>query len=799
MSRVAGALWRSLPAWQVYGANTGVGKTVLSTILCKVSSRFHPERKVWFLKPVSTGPLEDADDGRHLNRYARDVNSKCLYQFNQPVSPHLAARRPSDTDILDSISQQLGTWAKEGPGFAVVETAGGVLSPGPNGSLQADLYRPLRFPVVLVADPRLGGISSTIAAYESLSIRGYDISAVTVFTDAYYKNHEYLEDFFGEKGIRVFGIPFPPARDEHSVSKDEKSMQAFYEDVINHPNIGNLLAALSTKHERRIGELGTMAARANDVIWYPFTQHQLVSPSNISVIDSAYGDCFQTFTNKPADGDTTNNEVLQFSFDGSASWWTQGLGHGNPDLSLSAAYAAGRYGHVMLPGGIHEPALSLAEDLIDLLENPRLKRVFYSDNGSTGMEIALKMGLRVSCDRYGWDASQEEVGILGLSGSYHGDTIGTMDCSEPSTYNKRVEWYRGRGYWFKFPTVKMCKGQWVVEVPEELQEHLFDNKTFSSLGSVFNLEHRKESDAAYLYRDYIKSTLQELVQRDSRKFGALIIEPLILGAGGMIFADPLFQHTLVQVVRENPQLFSSRDDLPPPSPATSWSGLPVIFDEVFTGLYRLGRRTSASFLDVHPDISVHAKLLTGGLLPLSTTLASEDIFNTFLSPQKTDALLHGHSYTAHAVGCQVALTSLKKMLHMEKSGYWNSFVDDWTSANALLKKATATTTSDPVESENPVVWSSWSHGLVRDLSYAESVEGVFALGSVLSISFRDESGGGYTSAAASGLQSKLAQGSPGFNVHSRVLGNVLYLMASMTSKPDELRRIEQMVRSALLL
>jgi dethiobiotin synthetase/adenosylmethionine--8-amino-7-oxononanoate aminotransferase len=159
--------------------------------------------------------------------------------------------------------------------------------------------------------------------------------------------------------------------------------------------------------------------------------------------------------------------------------------------------------------------------------------------------------------------------------------------------------------------------------------------------------------------------------------------------------------------------------------------LPVIFDEVFTGLYRLGRPTSASFLDVHPDIAVNAKLLTGGLIPLCTTVASQEIFDTFSSPEKSDALLHGHSYTAHAVGCTVAVDSLKAMADMDKNGSWEKFKTDWS------PKAAA-----PANSSVPDVWSVWSQSLLKDLSCAESVESVFAIGTVLSISLRDAQGGG---------------------------------------------------------
>ena len=175
--------------------------------------------------------------------------------------------------------------------------------------------------------------------------------------------------------------------------------------------------------------------------------------------------------------------------------------------------------------------------------------------------------------------------------------------------------------------------------------------------------------------------------------------------------------------------------------STSWSGLPVIFDEVFTGLYRLGRFSSASFLGDHPDISVHAKLLTGGLVPLCTTLASQSIFEAFLSEDKSDALLHGHSYTAHAMGCQVAEKSLKTMMGMERKGKWEGFKRAWDSKPVSNTERVEAISSKKVGSGDGV-WSMWSEEGIVKLSHSSSVESVVAIGSVLAISLEDQSGGG---------------------------------------------------------
>jgi dethiobiotin synthetase/adenosylmethionine--8-amino-7-oxononanoate aminotransferase len=412
----------------------------------------------------------------------------------------------------------------------VLETAGGVHSPTPSGTSQAVLYRPLRLPICLVADRKLGGISASISAFESLHIRGYDLDAVLQFEDSHYQNHAYLREYFEKKGIKTIALPPPPPKRESNESEDLEVMAEYYDKMATHDAVEEMLSGLLEKHERRIENLEDMASRAYKQIWYPFTQHKDVSEKTILTVDSAYGDFFQT---RVREGE---GRLLNPTFDGSASWWTQGLGHGNPELSLAAAYAAGRYGHVMFAGATNEPSLLLAESLLKNLNNPRLQKVFYSDNGSTGMEVAAKMALTAACERYKWDVPKGDVGILGLKGSYHGDTIGTMDCSEPSVYNEKVHWYEGRGYWFDFPQVKLKDGEWVVEPPAGMEQEFGETTTFDSLNNIFDLGSRTGLLTAEKYRKYIQATLERLVREEGRTFGALIMEPVILGAGGMLFA-----------------------------------------------------------------------------------------------------------------------------------------------------------------------------------------------------------------------------------------------------------------------
>lgn len=234
-------------------------------------------------------------------------------------------------------------------------------------------------------------------------------------------------------------------------------------------------------------------------------------------------------------------------------------------------------------------------------------------------------------------------------------------------------------------------------------------------------------------------------------------------------------------------------------------------DEVFAGLYRLGHRTACSLLHIEPDVSVHAKLLTGGLLPLAATVASESMFEASLSPSKTDALLHGHSYTAHVVGCAVANASLKQLIKRDEDGGYDTFKSDWARgksmgaeimgalkdvAKSALPETNSTSSLRPV----PPVWSVWSTSFVSALSHAtDQVDGVWALGSVLSIQLKDEQGAGYTSDAAKSLRDRLLADDEGtgWNIHSRVLGNVLYLMTSQISEEQDVRMWERRVREVM--
>ena len=637
-------------------------------------------------------------------------------------------------------------------------------SPAPSGTTQVAGYRPLRLPTILVGDSNLGGISSTISAYESLILRGYDVDAVILFQDNYYRNSEYLEEWFAERNgstvgpkIRVGVVPKPPVRNvnlrvDHQETEEYYRMLEEYQVTNTQaPEVETIINHLDDLHYQRLSNLHSTPSRTRSAIWWPFVQHKhYTKDEDVTVIDSAHSDFFSVFRTQPPEALASTSTKHRLSlltplFDGSASWWTQAVGHSHPDLTYAAAYASGRYGHVMFPLASHEPALLLAERL--LKDGPGqgwASRVFFSDNGSTGMEVALKMAMKATRSRYRTEvSSMGDVGVLGMKGSYHGDTIGAMDASEANVFNKAVDWYRGRGYWFDVPTISVRSGKYFVSGPDALcSQPLSLNETikndsnklgewcleFNSLQDIFRMQHRLQSPLADSYRASIQGKLEGLVAA-GQAFGALVIEPLVMGAGGMLFVDPLFQRVLVDVVRSREDLFGEAfgAKLGEPRPEGAWRGLPVIYDEVFTGLYRLGVQSPSTVLDAAPDISVLAKILTGGTLPLSATLATDSIFEAFWGDQKTDALLHGHSYTAHPIGCAIANETLKMLDNMKTSGEWITARARW-----------GLPTTSPQGNEKdlaPEIWSFWDPAFVRQLSSMEMVDSVMTLGTVLAFRF----------------------------------------------------------------
>ncbi|KAJ3172606.1 hypothetical protein HDU88_005935 [Geranomyces variabilis] len=802
LKRSIPSLRAALPTYQVFAANTGVGKTLLSAALCRAAARAPVSafernqwskdrdtpaygRKVFYIKPVQTGYPEDSD-ARHVQQFCKSAATKTLYTYREPAGAHLCAaqeNRPvSDAELLTATRKAVDeAWedvrASQTPGIVFLETAGGVVSPVMSGTPQASAFRPLRYPTVLVGDANLGGVSTTLSAYESLVLRGYDVSAVLMFNNPKYRNHEAIaEQIDAAIPLHVFDLPPDPPRPRSGKElevdqklQDYTNMMVWYEG--SDAAAGQVVQGLLNIHERRISTLEHMAAEGESKVWWPFTQHTAVKST--TVIDSAYQDSFTLYNPlQAASGASSSQEpgTATASYDACASWWTQSLGHARLPLALTAVKTASRYGHVIFPECVHEPALDLAEGLLRSVGKGWGSRVFYTDNGSTGMEVALKAGLRVvekAMIRAGSLPANKELGVVGIEGGYHGDTIGVMDAASPTIYNEEVNWYRPRGVWFDPPTVSYNNGKYQVRIPDSFAAKGVSS-SYQSLSDLFS-DSRLETHAK-LYAAHIQQKLAEYTA-SGNPLGALIIEPLLLGAGGMIFVDPLFQKVLVSTVRA----------LPIP--------LPVIYDEVFVGFHRLGlglASPGSQLLGAHPDIACYAKNMSGGIVPTSATVVADRIYKAFEGETKKDALLHGHSYTAAPVGCAVAAKALGMYEGMVESARKSTGVN---AAPAQGRKHALPGTVGP---------AIWSEDLIEALSHLPTVDGIVSLGSVLAIELAATEKG-YAASRTSGavVNALRARG-----VFARPLGNVVYLMApyvSATEAADGVTKVEAALRELLLV
>ncbi|CAN0217250.1 unnamed protein product, partial [Discosporangium mesarthrocarpum] len=283
---------------QVYGANTEVGKTVISAGLCRAATSQGFQAS--YIKPVQTG---DVSDAVFVSRHAPTCRTKSLFNFTDPVSPHLAAARDSaptsDLDVLSAVIAEIEHVLERGPRnegatptdgdcvgtLTLVETAGGVLSPAPSGSLQADVFRPMRLPVLLVGDGRLGGIGATLSALESLRVRGYTVLGIALLgQEADLGNMGAISHHSGDIPVFELGALPPP----------DVALEPWYE--AQGAAFDSALRVLVRARAALGQELATSAERALESVWWPFTQHSGLGEGAVTVLDSAYGDCYNTVT-----------------------------------------------------------------------------------------------------------------------------------------------------------------------------------------------------------------------------------------------------------------------------------------------------------------------------------------------------------------------------------------------------------------------------------------------------------------------------------------------------------------------
>jgi len=324
-------------------------------------------------------------------------------------------------------------------------------------------------------------------------------------------------------------------------------------------------------------------------VWHPFTQAK-TAPDSV-LIRSGKGAVVYG-----ADG----KEYLDLV----SSWWVNLHGHAHPYIADAIAEQAHKLEQVIFAGLTHEPAVRLAQRLTSLLPGD-LNRVFYSDNGSTAVEVALKLALQY------WRnlGRPERRRYLAFEGGYHGDTVGAMSVGVSS------------GFFAPF------------------EDLLFEV-------DVLPFPETWEGDAAVAEKEArCLSALEAYLDRRGDETAAVIIEPLVQGAGGMRMCRAEFLQALVQKLRA--------------------AGVLVIFDEVMTGFGRTGDLFACLSAGVTPDLICLSKGLTAGFLPLAATVCRDPIYEAFLDTGFDKAFAHGHSFTANPLGCAAGLASLDLLMKEE--------------------------------------------------------------------------------------------------------------------------------------
>lgn len=335
--------------------------------------------------------------------------------------------------------------------------------------------------------------------------------------------------------------------------------------------------------------LERLLATDRDHVWHPYSS--ALTPSQPYLVESAAGVRLRL---RLPDGE--RRECI----DAMSSWWCAIHGYAVPELDVAARDQLGRMSHVMFGGLTHEPAIALAQRLIDLAPRPPggpespLQHVFFADSGSVSVEVAMKMALQVHVA-----AGRPRTRFFTIRGGYHGDTFQPMSVTDPVGGMHSL--FRGI-----------------------LPEHVFAPKPPPAGASEEALGEWEAATRA-LYAAHADS------------IAAVILEPILQGAGGMSFHDARVVQVLAELAREHGSL--------------------VIFDEIATGFGRTGTLWAAEACGVVPDVMCIGKALTGGYLTLAAVLCTREVALA-VSQGEAGGLMHGPTFMANPLACSIALASL---------------------------------------------------------------------------------------------------------------------------------------------
>ncbi len=344
-------------------------------------------------------------------------------------------------------------------------------------------------------------------------------------------------------------------------------------------------------------------------VWHPYAS--MKSPLPTYQIESADGVRLRMANGK---------ELI----DGMSSWWSVIHGYNNPEIINAVETQLKKLPHVMFGGLTHSPAIELAKELISLLPK-NLNKVFFSDSGSVSVEVALKMAIQYHFAK----GKKEKKRFITFRGGYHGDTFGAMSVCDPVTGMHGM--FRG-----------------------SLIKNIFLDRPKCKF----------EDD----WKDEYFKTLQEDIEYNAEDCAAVIVEPIVQGAGGMRFYNPEYLRKLRKICDKN--------------------NLLLIFDEIATGFGRTGKMFALEHAAIVPDIICVGKALTGGTTSMAATITSKDVAET-ISSTESGCLMHGPTFMANPLACSAALASLN-ILKTEKwkkqvSGIENILKDELFKAKGHCK------------------------------------------------------------------------------------------------------------------
>ncbi len=422
-------------------------------------------------------------------------------------------------------------------------------------------------------------------------------------------------------------------------------------------------------------------------IWHPFTNSAL-DPAPLEI--------------ERAEGVWLYEKDGRKIIDAVSSWWVNLHGHGNPRIAEAIAKQARKMEHVILAGFTHGPAEELAERLRKWVA-PSLTHLFFSDDGSTAVEVALKLAVQ----HFSNTGRSEKREIVALEHGYHGDTAGAMSVSDDSPF---TDPFRSMRY-----PVHRVHSAYCYRCPVGL---------------------RRES-----CHIECAGQLETLLEERGDKIAAVIVEPLLQAAGGMI----VYPVEFLQRVRA----------------ACSTHDVLLIADEVLTGFGRTGKMFACDLAGVAPDLMCLSKGITGGFLPMGVTLCSDRVEAAFRSENRLHTFYHGHSYTGNALACAAANASLQ-------------IFDE-----------------EPVFEQIAMMAGINSERLAELKKFAQ-VGDVRQIGTIGAIELRTDDAG-YLSA----MRPKLYQFFLKRGVLLRPLGNVVYVLPPYVIAPGELHRVYDVIVEAI--